>query len=560
MKNKSIILKVVSVVLFVGLILGSVYYTFFRDKKVQNNNEKINWEERLGDKNTIELYVVRDNKLTSDVDVTNKKATYEYTCVNYNCRFIGGNDSYGLFLDGGYYLYDFNNQQSHFINVNNILDVDVFVDDNKLYGLALYQEQNEITYYSLLDDKVYYNSQNKSISPQSIKCLKDNRLLINDKMFDILIDLKTGDELLKDYTIHISDTENSYYYQLYSSEDNSHVVVTQNLRKLNGGREVNYSYLNKDNHFYLLEKDANYYEIRNLEDEIIYKSKTYDKVYMLTKGYIIVLKDNYLTLLDNNENIVAKYTKMTDNLYLHTLISGFYSNGDASGFNAINKGSCIYLVVENNSIDEGVKGRGIEYYYLPDTKEQGYIELTEIGIYAKPVLYLYPREKTIVNIRFNNPNLLTTTYPKYYKNWEVTAYPNGDLYDQNNKYYYGLYWEEETIKKISFDEGFYVNKDMAIDFLEEKLSLIGLNNRERNEFIMYWLPILEKNEHNLVYFELTESREKDNKLLITPRPDSMLRIAIHVKRIEGKINIKEQRLFSFKRSGFTIVEWGGKVY
>ena len=122
------------------------------------------------------------------------------------------------------------------------------------------------------------------------------------------------------------------------------------------------------------------------------------------------------------------------------------------------------------------------------------------------------------------------------------------------------YWEEEGNHRVSFDTGFYVTKDKAIEFLEEKLSLIGLNDRERNEFIMYWLPILEKNGKSLVYFELTEEREAYNKLEISPAPDSMLRVAIHVKKVNEKVNIKEQELVPFERTGFTVVEWGGVLY
>ena len=100
----------------------------------------------------------------------------------------------------------------------------------------------------------------------------------------------------------------------------------------------------------------------------------------------------------------------------------------------------------------------------------------------------------------------------------------------------------------------------AINFLEEKLSILGLNNKERNEFIMYWLPILESNGKSLVYFEQTKERELGNKLNITPKPDSMLRISIHIKKVKDKINIKEQKLEEFKRNGFTVVEWGGMTY
>jgi hypothetical protein len=74
------------------------------------------------------------------------------------------------------------------------------------------------------------------------------------------------------------------------------------------------------------------------------------------------------------------------------------------------------------------------------------------------------------------------------------------------------------------------------------------------------IPILERNEKNLVYFELTESRENYNKLIINPKPDSLLRIAIHIKKVDKKQNIKKQNLPTFERKGFTAVEWGGVIH
>ena len=51
---------------------------------------------------------------------------------------------------------------------------------------------------------------------------------------------------------------------------------------------------------------------------------------------------------------------------------------------------------------------------------------------------------------------------------------------------------------------------------------------------MYWLPILEQNQKSLVYFETTESLQKENELIISPKPDSLLRIRMHVKKVNHK--------------------------
>lgn len=201
----------------------------------------------------------------------------------------------------------------------------------------------------------------------------------------------------------------------------------------------------------------------------------------------------------------------------------------------------------------------VEYSYT-STSKTGEVKEIECGGIAKPILYLYPKEKMQVKVSFEHPEYLETTYPKFTNPWMVTAYPNGDLYDKADKYYYALYWDEKKVRPVDFQEGFYVEKENAISFLEEKLSYIGLNDKERNEFIMYWLPVLEKNEKSLVYFELTEERESYNPLLIEPKPDSMLRLVIHIKQVDRKMNIKKQSLTKFRRVGFTAVEWGGTTY
>jgi hypothetical protein len=71
---------------------------------------------------------------------------------------------------------------------------------------------------------------------------------------------------------------------------------------------------------------------------------------------------------------------------------------------------------------------------------------------------------------------------------------------------------------------------------------------------------MQKNGTSLVYFELTASRESYNALQITPQPDSMLRMAIHIKAVDAPVKVTEQRLPHFERKGFTAIEWGGVIY
>ena len=113
----------------------------------------------------------------------------------------------------------------------------------------------------------------------------------------------------------------------------------------------------------------------------------------------------------------------------------------------------------------------------------------------KPIIYLYPEKEENVKIKLGKKEKLTCTYPKYEDEWEVIAKPNGDLTDiKTGRSLYALYWEGINSEKCDFKEGFCVKGEDSISFLEEKLAMLGLNEREANEFIVYWLPKLEVNK------------------------------------------------------------------
>lgn len=194
------------------------------------------------------------------------------------------------------------------------------------------------------------------------------------------------------------------------------------------------------------------------------------------------------------------------------------------------------------------------------TKEEPCIDDPNSDLDYKPVLYIYPTKDINVNVTLKNKDNLLTTYPKYNNGWNIFVKTNGDMYDENGKYYYALYWEEKRNDNFKFDEGFYVTKDNSINFLEEKLSYIGLNDKEKNEFIMYWLPILESNEKSLVKFELTDELQNRSEILINPKPDNFIRVHINIKKVDKETNIKEQKLIKYDRNGYTAVEWGGTIY
>lgn len=187
-----------------------------------------------------------------------------------------------------------------------------------------------------------------------------------------------------------------------------------------------------------------------------------------------------------------------------------------------------------------------------------YVNTSEPGVEYKPVIYLYPTETTEVTVKVGRPENLTHTYPKYENEWKVIANPNGDLTDvETGRNLYCLYWEGINTVKPKMNEGFIVKGEDTIKFLEEKLEMLGLNEREANEFIIYWLPKLESNKYNYIRFQTMEEIEENMPLEVTPKPDTIIRILMEYKALEEPIEVKEQDLATPERTGFTLVEWGG---
>lgn len=176
----------------------------------------------------------------------------------------------------------------------------------------------------------------------------------------------------------------------------------------------------------------------------------------------------------------------------------------------------------------------------------------------KPIIYLYPTQTTNVDIKLGFPEKLSHTYPKYDTKWSVIAEPNGKLTDKNGRTYYALYWEGVDAKAEIAKEGFIVKGSDTITFLEDKLAILGLSEREANEFIIYWLPMLENNKYNYIRFKTKEEQDEYMPLEITPSPDTLIRIMMEYTALEKIIELKEQKLPKApKRKGFTVVEWGG---
>ena len=184
-----------------------------------------------------------------------------------------------------------------------------------------------------------------------------------------------------------------------------------------------------------------------------------------------------------------------------------------------------------------------------------------ISILRKPIIYLYPTKPTDVSMSLQLEGKITHHYPQMLNNvWNVTATPQGSIQYMGKTYRY-LFWEGDYGKNAwNLDKGFCVQSSKLELFFEEQLSKLGVNSEEIQDFITYWVPLLD--EKNSPWMQISfQQKEYESiaQLIVKPLPDTLIRIFAVFKPLNNPIDIEKQIFQPIKRQGFVVVEWGGTV-
>jgi hypothetical protein len=183
-----------------------------------------------------------------------------------------------------------------------------------------------------------------------------------------------------------------------------------------------------------------------------------------------------------------------------------------------------------------------------------------LGAWCKPAIYLYPEQKTQVNVKVAPKGPFTLTIPSYpTSGWDVTAYPDGRIIDNSVDVEYPyLYWEASIADKYINEpkDGYVVTYNELPGLFNKVLPAVGLNAKESSEFSKYWLKALPQS--NYYFVGVLPEREIDTlaPLSIQPKPDSVLRVTLFFKALDQKVSVNEPSLTGFERKGFTVTEWG----
>jgi hypothetical protein len=173
---------------------------------------------------------------------------------------------------------------------------------------------------------------------------------------------------------------------------------------------------------------------------------------------------------------------------------------------------------------------------------------------GKPVIYLYPTKPTNISITVDAK--ITKSSPTYNNGWKVTAYPNGNLI-VNNKPYDSLFWEGIGKKYPTIDNGFVIAQSNLSSTIHSQLSQLGLNDKETNDFMAFWIPKMPKTPYVRLTWFGTNQMNQLAPLHVNPKPDTTIRIFLDFEGLDQKISLPIEYLSAPARKGFTLVEWGG---
>ncbi len=211
----------------------------------------------------------------------------------------------------------------------------------------------------------------------------------------------------------------------------------------------------------------------------------------------------------------------------------------------------------------------------------------QVGGCGKPVIYLYPKEPTDIVVNLERNIQFTSVIPNYKNGWKVKAYPGGKLVDlqpqytdcttintnisgleyagqacEDNSYPY-LFWSGNSYgsKYPDTEKGWIVSRTDLVKFMNDKLDVIGLTQKEKSDMLEYWIPqMLNK---NTTYYKISFFQTKEmNRMIpidINPKPDSLYRVFLDYLPLTSKpiFEIEPQNLEKIHREGFTVIEWGG---
>lgn len=186
----------------------------------------------------------------------------------------------------------------------------------------------------------------------------------------------------------------------------------------------------------------------------------------------------------------------------------------------------------------------------------------------KPVIYAYSEKAIDFIVNLKAKGELTFTYPQLPSDnsWKMRTSANGNLVDEKGTEFPYLFWEAKQNNSDFYstksNSSELVTGQNLVAYFESELTKLGLNSKEKTDFITFWCPKFSKEKLVQVQFFIDDNCSIIGDLNITPKPDNLRRIYVLFQAnpivvtdyVPKKLEVKP-----LNRNGFTVVEWGGSV-
>lgn len=170
---------------------------------------------------------------------------------------------------------------------------------------------------------------------------------------------------------------------------------------------------------------------------------------------------------------------------------------------------------------------------------------------AAPNIYLYPESETNVHVTLDFPNdgHVTVSEPDYDGGWDVSVDTNGIIEDT----YSYLFYEAAIPHPLKAEKGWLLDGRDLENELRNLLADLGFVGREIDDFVDYWLPLMQGPAWYAVYWQ---DADEVTTLNVSPGPDNVFRAHFVFRALARPIEITAPELAPFTRTGFTVAEWG----
>lgn len=173
----------------------------------------------------------------------------------------------------------------------------------------------------------------------------------------------------------------------------------------------------------------------------------------------------------------------------------------------------------------------------------------------KPNLYIYPEQELnlAIKIAFPNGGKITESIPEYAEGWNVNVKPSGIIDDTYEYLFYECTVPDLHQKKY----GWTVPKNNLNEFFTKNLSASNFSEKEINDFIEYWTPLLDKYDYYKIYPQYIGTIEKMSIINFSVEPKNIFRLHYYVQGTnKNNNNLLMPTIQTAVREEFFAVEWG----